>query len=99
MNPHYLVERFFQNHRDRELAKSNIHLDLINCIMSLHLPGFSLTLENFNLLKSIEPQRIDYPFELHLPELIGNLPKKVKVKQEFTYLQIKLTAIVMLVPL
>jgi hypothetical protein len=76
MNPHYLVERFFQNHRDRELAKSNIHLDLINCIMSLHLPGFSLTPENFNLLKSIEPQRIDYPFELHLPELIGKPSKK-----------------------
>lgn len=76
MNPHYLVERFFQNHRDRELAKSNIHFDLINRIMSLHLPGFSLTLENFNLLKSIEPQRIDYPFELHLPELIGKPSKK-----------------------
>jgi hypothetical protein len=76
MNPHYLVERFFQNNRDRALAKSNIDLDLINRIMSLHLPGFSLTLENFNLLKNIEPQSIDYPFELHLPEIIGKPSKK-----------------------
>ena len=55
MNPHYLVEKFFKNYRDRELAKSNINFDLIKRIMSLHLPGFSLTLEDFNLLKSIEP--------------------------------------------
>ena len=71
MNPHYLVERFFQSHRDRELAKSNINLDLIKRIMSLHLPGFSLTLEDFNLLKSIESKGVGYPFELYLPELIG----------------------------
>lgn len=76
MNPHYLVEKFFQNYQNRELAKSNINLDLIKRIMSLHLPGFSLTVEDFNLLKSIEPKGVDYPFELYLPELIEKPLKK-----------------------
>nr|ATI20416.1 GIY-YIG endonuclease [Juglanconis oblonga] len=71
MNPHYLVERFLQIYSDRELAKLNINLDLINRIMSLHNPDFSLTLEDFNILKSIQPISLNYPFELSLPGVLG----------------------------
>lgn len=71
MNPHYLVESFLQSYSDRELAKSNINLDLINRIMCLHIPDFSLTLKDFNILKSIKPIILNYPFEISLPLLLG----------------------------
>lgn len=71
MNPHYLVERFFQNYPDRELAKSSINLDLIKGIMNLHIPGFLLTLKDFNLLKSIKAISLNYPFEQSVHTQIG----------------------------
>jgi len=71
MNPHNLVERFLQSYSDRELAKLNINMDLIKRIMSLHIPDFSLTLEDFNILKSIQPISLNYPFELSIPGLLG----------------------------
>lgn len=71
LNPHYLVEEFIQSYSDRPLAKLNINLDLINRIMSLHIPDFSLTLEDFNILKSIKPISLNYPFEINLPSLLG----------------------------
>lgn len=71
MNPHYLVERFFQSYPDRKLAKSNINLNLINRIMSLHIADFSLTLKDFNILNNIQPISLTYPFKLSLPLLLG----------------------------
>ena len=62
-NPHFLAERFIENYPDRELAKSNINLNLIKSILSLHVPDFSLTLEEFNILRSIQPISLNYPFE------------------------------------
>ena len=64
MNPHYLVERFIQSYPDPELAKSNINPDLIKNILSLHIPNFYLTSEEFNLLRSIQPISLNYPFEI-----------------------------------
>lgn len=66
-----MVERFLQSYSDRELAKLNINLDLIKRIMSLHIPGFSLTLEDYNILKSIQPISLNYPFELSIPGVLG----------------------------
>jgi hypothetical protein len=71
-----LVERFLQSYSDRELAKLNINLDLIKRIMSLHIPDFSLTLEDFNILKSIQPISLNYPFELSIPGLLGKPLRK-----------------------
>lgn len=71
LNPHYLVERFLKSYSGRELAKLNINLDLLKRIMSLHIPEFSLTIEDFNILKSIQPISLNYPFEKSLPLLIG----------------------------
>lgn len=76
MNPHYLVERFFQSYPDRELAKLNLNFDLIKRIMSLHIPEFSLTPEDFNLLRNIKPVSLNYPFELSLPTIVGKSLRK-----------------------
>lgn len=57
-----MAERFIENYPDSELAKSNINLNLIKSILSLHVPDFSLTLEEFNLLISIQPISLNYPF-------------------------------------
>ena len=70
MNPHYLVESFIQSYPNRELAKANLNYELIVSILSLHVPNFHLTLEEFNLLKSIQPVRFELPF-VESPEIIG----------------------------
>ncbi len=72
MNPHYLVESFLQSYPDRELAKANLNHELLVSILSLHLPNFNLTLEEFNLLNSIQPIRFELPFlNSALPEILG----------------------------
>lgn len=72
MNPHYLVESFLQSYPNRELAKANLNYKLIVSILSLHVPNFHITLEEFNQLKSIQPIRFELPFvESALPEIIG----------------------------
>ncbi len=68
----YLVESFLQSYPNRELAKANLNHELLVCILSLHLPNFNLTLEEFNLLNSIQPIRFESPFlDSALPEIIG----------------------------
>jgi hypothetical protein len=78
MNPHYLVNKFFQSYPDQELAKNNLTYDLITRIMSFHISNFSISPEEFNLLKNIESFRLRYPFDESLPKFVGKPLKSGK---------------------
>lgn len=79
MNPHYLVEKFFQTYPDSSLRKLNLDFDLIKHIMSLHKPDFFLVREDsFNLLRNIKPVILNYPFELALPLVVGKVLREGK---------------------
>lgn len=76
MNPHYLVEKFFQSYPDSLSSKLNLNFDLIKRIMSIHNPEFNLTPVDFNLLREIKPIALNYPFELSMPIIVGKPLRK-----------------------
>ena len=71
------MEKFLENYPNRELAKTNININIIRNILGLHLPNFEITPEEFHLLKSIKPIRFELPFRTKkFPEIIGKPLRK-----------------------
>lgn len=83
MNPHYLVEKFFQTYPDPSLRGLNLDFDLIKRIMSLHNPDFSLSSQglareedNLKILRNIKPIVLSYPFQSSVPTIVGKALRK-----------------------
>lgn len=76
-NPFILVNNFLKKFPTQELAKPNINLDLICSILTRHIPDFELTSKVFNLLKEIQPIRLELPVSSSkLAEHVGNYSRK-----------------------
>nr|AMX22271.1 NADH dehydrogenase subunit 3 [Cryphonectria parasitica] len=70
-NPFYIVNRFLKDFPKRDLAIKNINVQLINSILSRHLPGFNLTLGEYNILNTIKPVRFELPVDQSFVEQVG----------------------------
>lgn len=66
-----MVNKFFQSYQSSTEAMNNLNYDLITRIMSFHSSDFYISPKEFDILKSIESFRLNFPFEISLSEYVG----------------------------
>lgn len=72
VSPIQIVDNFFKNYYSpSQIAKKNISLDLIQCILKPIITDFKLTSTEFNILRGIEPCKYELPIKLPLTQLFG----------------------------
>lgn len=61
-NPFFIVNNFFKQYHNPDLAKANIDYKLINTILCNHIKGFKLSTESFDILMKLtrsQPLKFD----------------------------------------
>ena len=62
---------FFQSYPSSTEAMNNLNYDLVTRILSLCSSDFYISPNEFDILKSIESERLNFPFEISLSEYVG----------------------------
>lgn len=71
-NPFFLANRFLKNNPNYNLAVSSLTCSIINSILSGQFKGFELSSSDFDLLRKIEPIRLELPVDANsLAKVVG----------------------------
>ena len=71
-NPFFIANSFLKNNPYYHLAVSSLTCSIINSILSGQLKGFELSCSDFDLLRKIEPIKLELPVDANsLAEVVG----------------------------